>query len=75
MAVKTKKLFRIAGYKSSINPAWRQKLLSIGMVPGALVEIIRTAPLGDPVQIRTHRVNLAVRQKDLMTILLEEIAV
>ncbi|ORM55350.1 iron transporter [Pantoea brenneri] len=55
-----------------MNPAWRQKLLTIGMLPGAVIEIIRVAPMGDPVQIRTRRVSLAVRQRDLDAIVLEE---
>jgi len=45
----------------------------MGMLPGAVIEIIRVAPMGDPVQIRTRRVSLAVRQRDLADILLEEI--
>ncbi|QGY32120.1 ferrous iron transporter A [Pantoea cypripedii] len=72
MHIKTNRVYRIAGYKSPINPAWRQKLLAMGMIPGALIEVIRVAPMGDPVQIRTRRISLAVRQQDLAAILLEE---
>lgn len=74
MTIKTHSTFRIAGYRNHINPAWRQKLLSMGMIPGTLIEIIRVAPMGDPVQIRTRRISLAVRRKDLSAILLEEIS-
>jgi len=43
------------------------------MLPGAVIEVIRVAPMGDPVQISTRRVSLAVRQRDLDDIILEEI--
>jgi len=73
MAINIGSTYRILGYPPSVNVAWRQKLLTMGMLPGAVIEIIRVAPMGDPVQIRTRRVSLAVRQRDLADILLEEI--
>jgi len=65
--------YRIVGYQPSVNSTWRQKLLTMGMLPDAVIEIIRVAPLGDPIQISTRRVSLAVRQGDLDAIILEEI--
>lgn len=73
MAINMGSTYRILGYRPAVNFAWRQKLLTMGMLPGAVIEIIRVAPMGDPVQIRTRRVSLAVRQRDLADILLEEI--
>ncbi|MFB6328277.1 FeoA domain-containing protein [Pantoea deleyi] len=65
--------YRVLGYRPSVNSAWRQKLLTMGILPGATLDVIRVAPLGDPVQIRTRRVSLAVRQRDLADILLQEV--
>ncbi|WP_337039036.1 FeoA domain-containing protein [Pantoea anthophila] len=73
MAINTGCSYRIVGYQPSVNSTWRQKLLTMGMLPGAVIEVIRVAPLGDPVQISTRRVTLAVRQDDLDAIILEEI--
>ncbi|MFV9671176.1 FeoA domain-containing protein [Pantoea sp. ARC607] len=73
MTVNMGRTYRILGYRSSVNAAWRQKLLTMGILPGATIDIIRVAPLGDPVQIRTRRVSLAVRQRDLADIILQEI--
>ncbi|ADU72265.1 MAG: ferrous iron transporter A [Pantoea sp.] len=73
MHLKKRNIWRIVGYRASINPSWRQKLLTLGMLPGSLIEVIRVAPLGDPVQIRTRRVSLAVRSSDLSSLLLEEV--
>ena len=73
MAINMGSTYRILGYQPSVNSAWRQKLLTMGMLPGAVIEVIRVAPMGDPVQISTRRVSLAVRQRDLDDIVLEEI--
>ena len=72
MSMNMHSTYRILGYQPAVDPAWRQKLLTMGMLPGAVIEIIRVAPMGDPVQIRTRRVSLAVRQRDLAAIVLEE---
>lgn len=73
MKIKTHTTYRVRGYQSSVDPAWRQKLLTMGVLPGTLIDIIRTAPLGDPVHIRTRRLSLAVRKRDLASVLLEEV--
>lgn len=57
--------YKIIGYAAEISPAYRQKLLSLGMLPGSSFEVIRLAPLGGPIQIEMRRAQLAVRRKDL----------
>ncbi len=42
----------------------RQRLLDMGLLPGALVEFERTAPSGDPIWIRLLGSHLALRQKE-----------
>ncbi|HEB4798599.1 TPA: iron transporter, partial [Yersinia enterocolitica] len=34
-------------------------------LPGSSFNVVRLAPLGDPIQIETRRVSLVVRKKDL----------
>ncbi|WP_106643078.1 ferrous iron transporter A, partial [Escherichia coli] len=53
---------------------YRQKLLSLGMLPGSSFHVVRVAPLGDPVHIETRRVSLVLRKKDLALIELEAVA-
>lgn len=65
--------YKILSYSPQISPAYRQKLLSLGMLPGAVFNVIRIAPLGDPIQIETHRVSLILRKKDLALINLSEV--
>jgi len=66
--------YKIAGFAAHISPAYRQKLLSLGMLPGSLFQVVRVAPLGDPIQIETRRVSLVLRRNDLAALVLEACA-
>ena len=66
--------WKITGFSRDISPAWRQKLLSLGMLPGSSFNVVRVAPLGDPIHIETRRVNLVLRKKDLAFLQLEAIS-
>lgn len=71
MQLISQRVYKITGFSHEISPAYRQKLLSLGMLPGSLFNIIRVAPMGDPVQIETRRTSLVVRKKDLDLLKLE----
>lgn len=64
-------LYKIIGFDAAISPAYRQKLLALGMLPGSWFRVLRIAPLGDPIQIETRRVSLVLRKKDLAFLMLE----
>lgn len=66
--------WKITGFSREISPAYRQKLLSLGMLPGSLFNVVRIAPLGDPIHIETRRVNLVLRKKDLELLQVEAVA-
>lgn len=51
------------------NHPLRRRLLELGFVRGARVSIVRTAPLGDPVELRVNGTALALRRADLQGIL------
>ncbi|PWT88545.1 MAG: hypothetical protein C5B55_12935 [Blastocatellia bacterium] len=38
------------------------RLMEMGLVPGAPVSVVRSAPLGDPIQIRIRDYHLALRR-------------
>lgn len=44
--------------------ALRQHFLDMGMVPGAVVTVVKFAPMGDPVEIRVHGYELTLRLDD-----------
>ena len=66
--------WKIIGFTREISPAYRQKLLSLGMLPGSSFQVVRVAPLGDPVHMDTRRVNLVLRKKDLALIEVESLS-
>lgn len=65
--------YKILGFSTQISPAYRQKLLSLGFLPGSPFDVIRIAPLGDPIEVKSRRVSLILRQKDLDLLTIEPI--
>jgi ferrous iron transport protein A len=49
----------------------RRRLLDMGVVTGATVEVQRVAPLGDPVEIRVKGYDLALRLEEAENIQVE----
>ena len=41
-----------------------RRLMEMGIVPGAPVSVIRTAPLGDPLEVRVRSYHLALRRAE-----------
>ena len=48
-----------------------QRLYAMGLTPGAVVEVERIAPLGDPVDIKVRGYHLSLRKEDLAKIEVE----
>ncbi len=44
--------------------AFRRHLIDMGMTPGTKLEMIRFAPLGDPIQIRMRGYTLSIRKSE-----------
>lgn len=55
-------------------PAYRGKLLAMGLLPGTVIEVIRTAPLGDPVELRVRGYALTLRRAEAAVLQLETTA-
>lgn len=48
-----------------------QRLLEMGLTDGEEVEVIRFAPLGDPMEIRVRGYNLSLRRSEAAAILVQ----
>ncbi|MBQ7706076.1 MAG: ferrous iron transport protein A [Selenomonadaceae bacterium] len=46
----------------------KQRLMTMGLIPGTKVEILNSAPMGDPIAIRIRSYNLAMRKDDAANI-------
>lgn len=66
--------WKITGFSREISPAYRQKLLSLGMLHGSSFNVVRVAPLGDPIHIETRRVSPVLRKKDLALLEVEAVS-
>ncbi|MBQ3080789.1 MAG: ferrous iron transport protein B [Clostridia bacterium] len=54
------------------NTALRRRIMDMGLIPGARVTMIKTAPLGDPLEIHVSGSELAVRKHDAEKIQIEK---
>ena len=52
-------IVRIAGQSS-----FRRRLMELGLVPGTRVELVRVAPLGDPVELLVRGASLSIRKAE-----------
>lgn len=43
----------------------RRRLMELGFIRGAKVQVVRRAPMGDPVELRLNGTDLALRASDL----------
>ena len=46
----------------------KQRLMTMGLIPGTRVEILNSAPMGDPIALRLRSYNLAMRKDDAVKI-------
>lgn len=47
----------------------RPRLMEMGLVPGTKIELVRFAPLGDPVEIRVRGYHLTLRKHEAAQVL------
>ena len=52
----------------------KNRLMTMGLIPGTHVEILRSAPMGDPIAIRLRSYNLAMRKDDAEQIQVTQIS-
>ncbi len=58
---------RVAG-----RDAVSKRLMEMGVVPGVWIRVIKTAPFGDPIEIRLKGYNLAMRRNEAESIEVSE---
>jgi ferrous iron transport protein A len=63
----------IIGYLSS-NRHYRKKLLIMGLIPGTQITLLRTAPLGDPIEITSRGLTICLRKGEAQIMQVEKIS-
>ncbi len=56
---------------SSGSRSLRRQLLAMGLTPGAHVEFVRVAPLGDPMEVKVRGFNLSLRRSEAQLVEVE----
>ncbi|MDD2362328.1 MAG: FeoA family protein [Oscillospiraceae bacterium] len=42
----------------------RRRIIDLGLTPGVSVEVLRIAPMGDPLEIRIRGFNMSIRRSE-----------
>jgi ferrous iron transport protein A len=50
----------------------RRRLLDMGIIPGIEIEVIKQAPLKDPIEIKLRGYNLSLRRREAKDIIVEK---
>ena len=61
-------ILRLDGDSSAVR-----RLMELGLVPGTRVEVLRRAPLGDPIELRLREVHLSLRRSEAAFIHVEDL--
>ena len=64
------KVIRVKG-----KGATRKRILDMGIVPGVEIEIIKRAPLKDPVEFKVKGYNLSMRQREAGLVVVQPLEV
>lgn len=54
-----------------VPPASRSRLMEMGLLVGTKVELVRFAPLGDPLEIKIRGYNLTLRKSEAEQIMVK----
>ena len=55
----------------NLPPAHRPRLMEMGLLVGSAVQLVRFAPMGDPVEIKVRGYNLTLRKSEAEQILVK----
>ena len=55
--------------------AARKRMLEWGLLPGTIVELIRVAPLGDPMELKVRGCQITIRATEWETLTVEPVPI
>ncbi len=69
IAVGESAVVRVVGGRRALA----SRLMEMGLLPGTRVELVRVAPLGDPLELRLRGYALSVRRADALEIEIDDV--
>ena len=52
-------------------PGIRRRIMDMGIIKGIEVEMVKSAPLGDPIEIKVHNTSIALRRNEACKLIIE----
>ena len=59
---------KVVGWTNAAPPG---RLLEMGVLPGTIVEVVRYAPFGDPIDLKVRGYHLSVRKQEAQYVQVE----
>lgn len=56
----------------AMDPKFKMRLLELGLLKGTSVEMIRYAPLGDPIEIKIRGYRLSIRKEEAESVVISK---
>lgn len=53
--------------------SFRRRMMELGLLPGTSVELVRVAPLGDPLELRVRGCSLSIRRSEARAIAVAQV--
>jgi len=54
---------------TAAKPNVRQRLLEMGLIRGTSIELVRVAPMGDPIEVRVKGYRLSLRREEAESVI------
>ena len=64
---------RVLAFTAGCDAVFRRKMMSMGVLPNSEVEVVRVAPLFDPIEIKVRTNRLVIRLADARNIQVERL--
>jgi Fe2+ transport system protein FeoA len=57
---------------NSVDPKLKLRLLELGLLKGTTIELVRYAPLGDPIEIKIRGFRLSMRKEEAYSVVVKK---
>ena len=57
--------------RTNLTGVLKRRLIDMGITPGIIIKVIKTAPLGDPIEIRLRGYELSIRRSEAKKIIVK----
>lgn len=57
---------------ASITPKTCQRLLEMGLIKGTALELVRYAPMGDPIEVKIKGYRLSLRREEAESVIIHK---